>query len=114
MIATIPDHVAGMHPLQSRECLIHPFLGGEFEDEHTAQTKSGFFIPLNQVLYPSHARVLVAYEDCREVVAGDVVMFPFMSYDWHDVLLNGQSVRVAIVHEDKLFGRFEGWDDDDA
>jgi len=112
MIATIPDHVEGMHPLQSRECLIHPFLGGEFEDEHVAETKSGIFIPLNQGLYPSHARVLVTHESCLEVVSGDVVMFPYMAYDWHDIVISGRSIRVAIIHEEKLLGRFEGWDDD--
>ncbi len=112
MIAVVPNDVSGLRPLQPRECLIHPFLGGEFEDEHTAQTKSGIFIPLNQGLYPSHARVLVTHDDCREVVSGDVVMFPYMAYDWHDVVIAGRNVRVAIVHEDRLLGRFDGWDED--
>ena len=111
MIAVVPADVEGMHPLQPRECLIHPFLGGEFEDEHVTRTKGGIFIPLNPGLYPSHARVLVAHNACREVVAGDAVLFPYMAYDWHDVVIQGRNVRVAIVHEDKLFGRFDGWDD---
>ena len=112
MIACVPSHIEGLAPLQPGECLIHPFLGGEFEDEHFAQSKGGIFIPLNQGLYPSHARVLATHDDCREAVVGDVVLFPFMAYDWQDVLIKGLSVRVAIVHESKLYGRFSGWDDE--
>jgi|SRR5580692_4003148 hypothetical protein len=111
MIATIPAHVEGLRPLHPGECLIHPFLGGENEDEHTTQTKSGIFIPLNPGLYPSHARVLVTHAECREAVSGDVVLFPYMAYDWHDVVIDGRCTRVAIIHENKLYGRFAGWDD---
>jgi hypothetical protein len=112
MIAVRPDDIKGMRPLHAGECLIHPFLGGENEDDHYSQSAGGLFIPLNPGLYPSHARVLATHEDCREAVVGDVVMFPYMAYDWQDVVIQGRNVRVATVHEDKLYGRLQGWDDE--
>jgi len=110
VIAASPYDIDPLLPLRPRECLIHPFLGGEDEDQDAHQI-NGLYVPFNQGLYPSHARVLKTHPSCVDVQVGDVVIFPFMAYDWYNVIISGRDVRVAVVHEDKLFGKLEGWDD---